>query len=207
MDSFNANMSLASSLRDPSLFVEKSYINGQWTSSASTFSITNPATEKHIATCPESTPEDLSNAIQAASTAFLTWRTIPGRQLGQIPRRLSDLLVKNKSDLGKIITAENGKAKADTEGEALFSASFFEWLAEEAPRVYGDIIPHSSATSRTHVLKEPVGVWGLRAHHAVEFPTGNGYPEDGCCVCRGMYRGDQVRWVDAIVLERHDGVC
>lgn len=154
-------MSLASSLGDPSLFVEKSYINGQWTSSTSTFSVTNPATEKHIATCPESTPEDLSNAIQTASTAFPTWRTIPGRQRGRILRRLSDLLVESKSDLGKIITAENGKAKVDAEGEVLFSASFFEWFAEEAPRVYGDIIPHSSATSRTHVLKEPVGVCGL----------------------------------------------
>lgn len=104
MNNFNANMSFASSLRDPSLFVEKSYINGQWTS-ASTFSITNPATEKHIATGAESTPEDLSNAIQAASTAFPTWRTIPGRQRGRNLRRLSDLLVENKSDLGKIITA------------------------------------------------------------------------------------------------------
>lgn len=154
-------MSLASSLRDSSLFVEKSYINGQWTSSASTFSVINPATEQTIATCPESTLEDLNGAVQAASTAFQTWRAIPGRQRGRILRRLYDLLVENQSDLGKLITAENGKTKADAEGEVLFAASFFDWFSEEASRVYGDIIPHSSATSRTHVLKEPVGVCGL----------------------------------------------
>lgn len=154
-------MSLASSLKDPSLFAEKSYINGQWTSSASTFSVVNPATEQTIATCPESTPDILNSAIQAASTTFPAWRAIPGRQRGRILRRLADLLVENKSDLGKIITAENGKAKADAEGEVLFAAGFFEWFAEEASRIYGDVIPHSSAMSRTHVLKEPIGVCGL----------------------------------------------
>lgn len=138
--------SFASTLRDPSLFVEKSYIDGQWISSTSTFNITNPATETLIGTCPESTMDDLNHAIRAASNAFPTWRALSGRQRGRILRKLFDLLVENKIDLGRIITAENGKAKADAEGEVLFSASFFEWFAEEAPRVYGDVIPHSNAT-------------------------------------------------------------
>lgn len=153
--------SFTSTLRDPSLFVGKSYIDGQWVSSTSTFDVTNPATETLIGTCPESTIDDLNHATRAASNAFPTWRPLSGRQRGRILRKLFDLLVENKVDLGRIITAENGKAKADAEGEVLFSASFFEWFAEEAPRVYGDVIPHSNATSRTHVIKEPVGVCGL----------------------------------------------
>ncbi|KAL4785576.1 Aldehyde/histidinol dehydrogenase [Aspergillus varians] len=155
--------SFSASLKDPSLFIEKSYIDGQWVSSHSndTFNVYNPATEELIGTAPESTSEDLNVAIQAAAKAFPTWRAQSGRQRGRILRRLFDLLVENKEDIGKIITAENGKAKGDAEGEALFSASFFEWFSEEAPRIYGDVIPHSNPSSRTQVLKEPVGVCGL----------------------------------------------
>lgn len=155
--------SFAARLKDPSLFVEKSYIDGQWVSSKSgkTFNIYNPASETVIGTCPESNTEDLNNAIHAAARAFPTWRSFSGRQRGRILRRFFDLLAENKEDIGKIVTAENGKAKADGEGEALFAASFFEWFAEEAPRVYGDVVPHSNPSNRTQVLKEPVGVCGL----------------------------------------------
>lgn len=155
--------SLASSLRDPTLLVGKSYINGQWVESKSgkVFEIRNPASDKIIGTCPESTTDDLADAITAASTAFPAWRSLSGRQRGRILRRLFDILLENQEDLGKIILAENGKAKAEAEGEVVFSASFFEWFGEEAARVYGDVIPHSNPTSRTQVIKEPIGVCGL----------------------------------------------
>ncbi|GJC80491.1 glutarate-semialdehyde dehydrogenase DavD [Colletotrichum liriopes] len=155
--------SFASSLKDPSLFVGKSYVNGQWVTSTSnkTFQVFNPATDELIGRCPESDVADLNNAIDAASKAFLVWKAASGRQRGRIIGRIFDLLVENKEDLGKIITAENGKWKGDAEGEALFAASFFEWFGEEAPRVYGDIIPHSNPTHRTRVIKEPIGVCGL----------------------------------------------
>ncbi len=148
-------------LKDPSLFVDKSYIDGQWVSSQSTFNVYNPSTEELIGTCPESTTDDINAAIYAAAKAFPLWRAQSGRQRGRILRRLFELLVENKEDIGKIITAENGKAKGDAEGEALFSAGFFEWFSEEAPRIYGDIIPHSNPACRTQVLKEPIGVCGL----------------------------------------------
>ncbi|KAL2865204.1 NAD-dependent succinate-semialdehyde dehydrogenase [Aspergillus lucknowensis] len=150
-------------LKDPSLFIESSYRNGQWfpSQSAQTFTVTNPATDCVLGTCPESTTDDLRDAIAAASAAFPTWRALSGRTRGRILRKISDLLVSNKEDLGRIITAENGKAKPDAEGEVLFSASFFEWFAEEAPRIYGDVIPHSNPSSRTQVIKEPIGVCGL----------------------------------------------
>ncbi|GKZ67837.1 succinate-semialdehyde dehydrogenase, mitochondrial [Aspergillus niger] len=150
-------------LKDPSLFIEKSYIDGQWVSSKSnaTFKVYNPATEEFIGTCPESNTDDINAGIQAAAKAFPSWRAQSGRQRGRILRRLFELLVENKEDIGKIITAENGKAKCDAEGEALFSAGFFEWFSEEAPRIYGDVIPHSNPSCRTQVLKEPIGVCGL----------------------------------------------
>jgi succinate-semialdehyde dehydrogenase/glutarate-semialdehyde dehydrogenase len=151
------------SLKDPSLFIEAAYINGTWTPSKSTktFIITNPATDEPLGTCPECTVADLNTAITSAATAFSSWRSLPGRTRARYLRRISDLLLENKEDLARIITAENGKAKADAEGEVVFSASFFEWFAEEAPRIYGDVIPHSNGSSRTHVIREPVGVCGL----------------------------------------------
>ncbi|PLB53592.1 succinate semialdehyde dehydrogenase [Aspergillus steynii IBT 23096] len=155
--------SFASSLKDPSLFVEKAFVDGAWTSSQSNaiFSVYNPASEDFLGACPESNAQDLNDAVQAAARAFPTWRSFSGRQRGRILRRWADLLVDNKEDIGRIITAENGKAKGDAEGEVVFAASFFEWFAEEAPRIYGDVVPHSNPTSRTQVLKEPVGVCGL----------------------------------------------
>ncbi|KAL3457670.1 Aldehyde/histidinol dehydrogenase [Aspergillus heterothallicus] len=151
------------SLNDPSLFIEASYINGRWTPSQSgaTFTVTNPATEGKLGTCPESNLTDLNAAINSAAAAFPAWRSLPGRTRGRYLRKIFDLLLENKQDLGRIITAENGKSKGDAEGEVLFSASFFEWFAEEAPRIYGDVIPHSNPSSRTQVIKEPVGVCAL----------------------------------------------
>ncbi|CCF33886.1 NAD-dependent aldehyde dehydrogenase [Colletotrichum higginsianum] len=155
--------SFASALKDPSLFVEKSYIDGKWVASTSskTFQVTNPASEDLIGTCPESNTTDLNYAIESAARAFPTWKATSGRQRGRIIKRIFDLLVENKEDLGKIITAENGKAKGDAEGEVLFAASFFEWFGEEASRIYGDIVPHSNPSYRTRIIKEPVGVCGL----------------------------------------------
>ncbi|KAH6663133.1 Aldehyde/histidinol dehydrogenase [Verticillium dahliae] len=84
-----------------------------------------------------------------------------GRTRGRNLRRLGDLITENKVDIGRIITAENGKARADAEGEALFSASFFEWFSEEAPRSHGDIVPHMNPQGRIQILKQPIGVCGL----------------------------------------------
>ncbi|SPO07039.1 related to succinate-semialdehyde dehydrogenase [Cephalotrichum gorgonifer] len=155
--------SFVSLLRDPSLVVEKAYINGQWVSSKSgkTFQVRNPATGEVLGSCPESDTSDLSDAIEAASAAFPSWRAQSGRARSRILHKFFDLIFENKVDIGTIITAENGKARADAEGEAIFSAGFFEWFAEEAPRLYGDVVPHSNPGMRTQVLKQPIGVCGL----------------------------------------------
>ena len=153
----------SSTLRDPTLFLGKNYVAGQWTVSESNqfFSVKNPADESLLGHAPESTAKDIDQAIQAASDAFPAWRSLSGRQRGRIIHQIYNLLMQNKEDLGNIIRAENGKAKAEAEGEVLFAASFFEWYAEEASRIYGDVIPHSNSSFRTRVIKEPVGVCGL----------------------------------------------
>jgi succinate-semialdehyde dehydrogenase/glutarate-semialdehyde dehydrogenase len=111
----------ASSLKDPSLFVESAYINGRWVSAKSgeTFKVSNPATEESIGSVPESGLDDLSDAIQAAHRSFESWKSLSGRQRGRILRKVFELLIENKEDLSTIISAENGKVKADAMGEVM----------------------------------------------------------------------------------------
>ncbi|KAF5641928.1 succinate-semialdehyde dehydrogenase [Fusarium sp. NRRL 25303] len=150
-------------LRDPSLFIQKNFINNEWVDSISgkTFKAYDPATGSTIGSCPESTPEDAERAIQAASAALPVWRSATGRDRSRILRQWYELVLENRDDLATLITLENGKSKADAVGEVLFAASFIEWFAEEAPRIYGDVISHSQSSFRVSTLKEPIGVCGL----------------------------------------------
>jgi succinate-semialdehyde dehydrogenase / glutarate-semialdehyde dehydrogenase len=114
--------SLPAHLKDPSLLVlDKTYINGQWVSSKSgeTFEVTNPASDAVIGSLPESGLDDLNDAVQAASRALDSWKRRPGRQRSRILHKIYELLVEHQQDLAIIISAENGKAKADAIGEVL----------------------------------------------------------------------------------------
>ncbi|KAM0427849.1 hypothetical protein ACHAPT_007308 [Fusarium lateritium] len=150
-------------LKDPSLFVGKNYVDGQWIESVSgkRFDVHDPASGALIGSCPESVAQDAEQAIQVAAAALPAWRSRTGRNRSRILRRWYELVMENKDDLATLITWENGKAQSDAAGEAVFAASFLEWFAEEAPRVYGDVIPHSTPGFRVSVVKEPVGVVGL----------------------------------------------
>ncbi|KAL4736092.1 Aldehyde/histidinol dehydrogenase [Aspergillus similis] len=156
-------MSSQPRLNDPSLFIGKNYIDGRWVESVSgnRFEVHDPATGALIGSCPESTPEDVEPAVRAAASALPSWRARTGRERSRILRRWYELVIENKEDLATLITWENGKAGPDAAGEVLFAASFLEWFAEEAPRVYGDVIPHTQPGFRVSVLREPVGVVGL----------------------------------------------
>ncbi|CAI7669281.1 hypothetical protein N7533_003201 [Penicillium manginii] len=150
-------------LKDKSLFIEKSYINGEWVGAQSgeTFEVHDPATGKLIGTCPELGTADVEKAIQAASEAFPKFRTTLARERARMLRRWYQLMVDNADDLAKLITWENGKPLADAKGEVNYAASFFEWFSEEAPRTYGDVIPATVPGNRVMTLKQPVGVCGL----------------------------------------------
>lgn len=139
----------------------RSVKNVQNDPSSQSLTLTDPATEQLIGSCPESTEEDALAAIAAASRALPAWRTLTGRQRARLLRRWFDLVLENRDDLAALISWENGKAKADALGEVLFAAGFLEWFSEEAARAYGDVIPHSAPGFRVAVTKEPVGVCGL----------------------------------------------
>ncbi|KAL1626227.1 hypothetical protein SLS54_003062 [Diplodia seriata] len=148
---------------DPSLLVQKAYINGQWVDSISgkTFTVYDPATTHPIGTCPESTPTDTHTAIAAASSALPLWRALTGRARARLLRAWHDLVMQNARDLAMLITWEGGKAGPDAQAEVLFAASYLEWYAEEAARAYGDVVPHGVPGTRAVVLREAVGVCGL----------------------------------------------
>ncbi|KAF2103074.1 succinic semialdehyde dehydrogenase [Rhizodiscina lignyota] len=150
-------------LKDKSLLKSQAYVNGEWVNAKSgqTFEVTDPATGKVIGTMPEFSPEDTEDAIAAAAAALPSFRKMTGRERSRLLRKWHGLMMDNIDDLALLITLENGKPTADAKGEVTYAANFFEWFAEEAPRVYGDTIPASIPGNRVFTLKEPVGVCGL----------------------------------------------
>ncbi|KAL8297156.1 hypothetical protein RB597_006304 [Gaeumannomyces tritici] len=159
-----ASSSSAPTLKDASLFKPGvCYVNGEWVKAASgkTFDVSDPSTGHHIGSSPEFSKADTEKAIEAASTAFQSFRTTTGRERSRLLRKWFDLMMANADDLAKLITWENGKTLADAKGEVTYAANFFEWFSEEAPRVYGDVIPASVGQNRVITTKEPVGVCGI----------------------------------------------
>ncbi|ODM18836.1 Succinate-semialdehyde dehydrogenase [NADP(+)] GabD [Aspergillus cristatus] len=150
-------------LNDPSLFIQKAYVNGDWVDARSgkTFDVFDPASESLIGTCPEFDTSDAESAIQAATDAFPAFCKTSGRERAHILRRWHQLMMDNTDDLATLLTWENGKPLADAKGEIKYAASFLEWFSEEAPRIYGDVIPASVRGNRIFTLKQPVGVCGL----------------------------------------------
>ena len=121
----------------------------------------DPATHRLIGTMPEMNREDAEVAIKAAAAALPSFRKTTARERSRMLRKWYQLMMDNADDIAKLITWENGKPIADAKGEAVYAANFFEWFAEEAPRVYGDTIQASVPGNRVFTIKEPVGVCGL----------------------------------------------
>jgi len=155
-------MDLASRLKDPSLFRQQAYVDGAWVGAdgGGTVDVEDPATGRKIGTVPDMGAAETRRAIEAANRAWPAWRAKTGKERSAILRKWFDLMMANQDDLGAIMTAEQGKPLAEAKGEIAYGASFVEWFAEEAKRVYGDIIPHHAPGKRILVLKQPVGVVG-----------------------------------------------
>ncbi|SUA99671.1 Succinate-semialdehyde dehydrogenase [NADP(+)] GabD [Pannonibacter phragmitetus] len=153
--------SLLSRLKDASLATDKAYINGSWRSaseSGTTFEVTNPANGEVIATLPDMGREETAQAIDAAHAAQVAWAARTGKDRAAVLRKLFDLMVANADDLATILTMEMGKPWAEARGEILYGASYVEWFAEEAKRVYGDTIPGHQPDKRIIIIRQPVGV-------------------------------------------------
>ncbi len=147
-------------LNDPSLLCDKCYINGQWVGGNQTFDVTNPATGDVVGAVPDLGVEETRQAIEAANGAFKEWAATPAKARGKILRTWFDLQIANKEDLAVIMTTEMGKPLAEARGEVEYAASFIEFYAEEAKRVYGETIPSHMPDRRIVVIKQPIGVIG-----------------------------------------------
>ncbi|HEX4763083.1 MAG TPA: NADP-dependent succinate-semialdehyde dehydrogenase [Usitatibacter sp.] len=149
-------------LKDPTLLRDQSYIDGQWADADSRqrIDVDNPADGSLVATVPEMGAAEAKRAIAAAEAALPAWRAMLAKERSAILRKWFDLMVANADDLAAILTAEQGKPLAEAKGEVLYGASFIEWFAEEAKRVYGDVIPSPWPDKRIVVIKQPIGVVG-----------------------------------------------
>ncbi len=147
-------------LADPKLFREQCYIDGEWVGAASkkTIAVTDPATGETLGTVPSLSAAETRRAIDAAAAAWPAWRAKTGKERAAILRRWYELILEHGDDLAHLMTREQGKPLAEAKGEVVYGASFAEWFAEEAKRVYGDVIPQTVASRRILVLKQPVGV-------------------------------------------------
>ncbi len=147
-------------LKDPSLFKTTAYIAGNWTASdtEASLEVKNPATGEQIGTVPRMGQQETRRAIESANKAWPAWRKTTAKERSKILRAWHDLMLENADDLALILTTEQGKPLAEAKGEILYAASFLEWFAEEAKRVYGDTIPTPASDKRIVVTKEPIGV-------------------------------------------------
>ena len=147
-------------LIDPSLLRQQCYINGQWCNadSGKTIAIANPGTHEVIGHVPVMGNTETLAAIDAANAALPAWRALTAKERGQKLRRWFELMLQHSDDLALLMTTEQGKPLAEAKGEVAYAASFIEWFAEEAKRVYGDTIPGHQADKRITVIKQPVGV-------------------------------------------------
>ncbi len=147
-------------LNDMSLFRQQAYVDGAWidADSGETIDVTNPATGEVIGTVPKLGAAETRRAIEAAERAWPAWRALLAKERSAVLRRWFNLMIENQEDLAVLMTIEQGKPLAESRGEVVYGASFVEWFAEEAKRVYGDTIPQHQSDKRLVVLKQPIGV-------------------------------------------------
>lgn len=147
-------------LKDETLFREAALVGTDWIASdkSASIEVRNPATGEIIGRVPRLGAAETRTAIEAARTAQREWAARTAKERATILRRWFELMIENKDDLGRILTLEQGKPLAEATGEIVYGASFIEWFAEEARRVYGDVIPGHQRDKRLLVLKQPIGV-------------------------------------------------
>jgi succinate-semialdehyde dehydrogenase/glutarate-semialdehyde dehydrogenase len=145
-------------LRDASLLRKQAYINGAWIDGSASFAVHNPANGAQIASVPNLGQQETQSAIDAAAAAFPAWSAKTAKERAIIMRAWFDLMIANADDLAALMTAEQGKPLAEAKGEVVYGASFIEWFAEEAKRIYGEVIPSPWPDRRLVALREPVGV-------------------------------------------------
>lgn len=142
------------------LFQSNSFINNKWISSdnGNTFNVINPANEEIITAVADCGATETELAIEAAATAFKIWSKKTAKERSAVMRKWFNLINDNADDLALLMTTEQGKPLAEAKGEIIYGASFIEWFAEEARRIYGDVIPSPLGDRRIIIVKQPIGV-------------------------------------------------
>lgn len=140
-------------LKDKSLLKEKCYINGAWVGGSATIDVTNPVDERVIAAVPKLGAKETREAIEGAEKAQKLWAKKSAKERAAVLRKWFTLMMENQEDLAQILTAEQGKPLTESRGEIAYGASFIEWFAEEARRVYGETVPvpFPNKIGRAHV--------------------------------------------------------
>ncbi|MYZ45757.1 NAD-dependent succinate-semialdehyde dehydrogenase [Schauerella aestuarii] len=152
--------SLESLLTRRELLRDACFINGKWRSAkaGATIDVSNPATGKTVLSVPKFGRSETTEAIRSAQKALPAWQALTGKARGAILLKWANLMMANQDDLAAIMTAEQGKPRAEAAGEIAYAASFLEWFGEEAKRVDGDVLQSPKAGQRIMVLKQPIGV-------------------------------------------------
>ena len=148
------------SLQNNSLFKQQAFIDGKWKDGQDklTFPVFNPFNKSKIADVSDLTLSDFEDAVQSANEAFLSWSRLTSFERSKILQNWYQLILENEEDLACILTLEQGKPLQEALGEIRYGASFIDWYAAEAMRIYGDIIPSPDPTKRISVIKQPIGV-------------------------------------------------
>ncbi|MCU0599302.1 MAG: NAD-dependent succinate-semialdehyde dehydrogenase [Desulfobacterales bacterium] len=143
-----------------SLFHQQAYINGRWVEAATgeKMPVANPSTGETIGFVPKMSAKQTRLAIDAANAAWPAWRSKTAKERAAILRRWFELIIENQEDLAVLMTSEQGKPLVESRGEIAYAASFVEWFAEEAKRVYGDVMPAPNPSQRIVVSRMPIGV-------------------------------------------------
>ncbi|WP_415912013.1 NAD-dependent succinate-semialdehyde dehydrogenase [Neptuniibacter sp. QD37_11] len=147
------------SLSDPSLLRGQAFINGEWVDakSGAEFPVFNPANSEIITHVADVGEHEARNAIEVAQISMQEWKLKSPTERSNVLQHWHDLIIEYADDLASILTLEQGKPLAEAKGEILYGASYLKWFAEEAKRIYGDILP-SAQDRRSLVIKQPVGV-------------------------------------------------
>ncbi|MFV0678480.1 NAD-dependent succinate-semialdehyde dehydrogenase [Variovorax sp. tm] len=145
-------------LNDRTLLKTDALIDGEWVAGNGRFDVNDPATGRKLADVSNLTRADAMRAIAAADKALMAWRGKTGKERSIVLRKWFDLLIAHTEDLGRLMTAEQGKPFAEAKGEVAYGASFIEWFAEEAKRVNGEVLPQFDNNRRLLVLKQAIGV-------------------------------------------------
>ncbi|MFK7866293.1 MAG: NAD-dependent succinate-semialdehyde dehydrogenase [Alphaproteobacteria bacterium] len=145
-------------LNDPSLLQTASLIGGAWHDQGANYQVTDPATQQVIAMVSDHGAAEIDAAVAAADKAQAEWAATPAKARGAILRKWAELMLANQADLAMIMTREQGKPLAESMGEIVYAASFIEFYAEEAKRIYGDIIPSPTNDRRLLSIRQPIGI-------------------------------------------------